>query len=196
MHPRGPEESYLRHIEPPKRETGRGFEAEETVIEFFEQNFPNMQTRTSTPKEDAGHFGQGVESKAVDVVVSKKGERRDIPAMAIQVTTNDDRWAVEKKIKEMTQMPFVNLRESRLGDPSVPRILIFLKPEDVRDYAQDRIFDSHPNISQKILDDAEKSLKFSMSRTKDQKTKLHIGELLKNVQDTKQRLLKNKKGIA
>src|SRR3989338_5143953 len=120
MRTNSPEQGYIHNLDRDKGErvVGQGFEAEKMVQAMFQKNFPNMEVRYSTDKEDSGFKGQGVGSKMVDVVVSEKTERGTIPSMALQVTTNADKFAIEKKIKEMKDMPFVRLEEMSGDDVS------------------------------------------------------------------------------
>lgn len=174
--------SYIHGLDRTKRDaervTGQGFAAEDTVVEFFERNFPNLQVRHATEAEDSGHVGQGVGSKMIDVVVSERKGDRAVPAMAIQVTTNNERAAMAKKLAEMKDMPLVNLPESRLDDPLVPRILVFLEPKDVRSYTEEKDPVAAQRIMDKIVTDSLRSLQFDLTQTKHRPHQEHIRRMM------------------
>ena len=174
-----PELGYVHKIDkhrqnPPSREDigDWGKEAEETVIEFFRNNFPGVEIRRATPAEDSGKRESG--GKAVDAVAYIDGK----PSLGLQITTSTDSAVKDSKSQLMKDFPFLRLAEMRNTDPSIPRALVFLKAGQVAEYVKNPDFKRHPEMAGQILESVIKSLQFASLKTKDQDDHKRINVLL------------------
>ena len=160
-------------------ENGRA--AEETVINFFSSlNDPDIRVRPATPQEDSGYVGEGVGSKMIDVVVMQRDaeSRREIPSMAIQVTTAQSQDIRLKKMEEMKNMPFMRLYDMKPQDTAVPRVVVFLDPGEVEKFQSDPSFERNPKLVEQIFAGVENSLAFDKLQTKNPKEQQRIDSLL------------------
>ena len=141
---------------------GTGKAAEDTVISFFQKNFPNVEVRPATGAEDSDDRMSG--GRSIDAVAYRDGK----PALGIQVTTTPDpRVRDEKYLAMMRNEPYLRLSEMKPADPSIPRVLIHLDNNEVVRYLADQNFDQHPKIGEQILTGAINSLKFAATRSRE-----------------------------
>lgn len=171
-----PENSYINRIDEKKlwpERMGQGKPAEKFASMFYESILA-FKARPATPEEDKGREMGG--RQTVDVVVSFKDGR---PAFATQVTTNDSRDMMVKKIQEMREHPFLRLDEMRPQDLSVPKVLVFLDAKHVKFFFEDPLLRKHPELMLKIIDDHIRSLTFSLSQTKNPPQQDAVKELIR-----------------
>lgn len=185
-----PDLGYIPNIEPRREQTSStGKSAEETVINFFKQAFPNMEVRTATAKEDHGmdEFATG---KAVDAIayLDKK------PALGLQITTTESQQFISKKINEMQKQPFLRLEEMKTADPAIPRALIYLDAKEVQEFSKDKNFDMHPKLGRQILDSTVKSLQFDLLKTSNQQEISRLQSLLQLIHSKQTELETKERG--
>ena len=163
--------------------TGQGKMAENVVIEFFKMNFPSMQVRKATAKEDAGQVGFGP-AKTVDAVAYLDQK----PAMALQVTSSTGEQFEEyrkKKLMELKNKPFLRLEEMSSHDVAIPRALVFVEPNELKKFIADHDFAKHPNLGKTILDSTLNSLKFDLLQTKNPKEIDRLRQLISLIDEQK-----------
>ena len=105
------ESRLIRHIDrppAPKKDSADfldvGFEAEQTVLDFFGKIEPNLRVRKATKEEDRGPTGMD-KGKIIDAVVYKKGDNQH-PWLGIQITSAKDSVVRAKKMRELKTLPF------------------------------------------------------------------------------------------
>lgn len=171
---RGPEGEYIHNLDSNKENVlaGQGFPAEGITENFW--NSMGFYARPATDSEDSGVKDIGPRQTIDQVVYYNDGR----PAMAPQITTSSFQSVREKKIKEMRDKPFVRLEEMKPNDPAIPKVLIYLDANDVKNFGSDPDFAHHPKIASQILNSCILSLQFDSSRTENPREKEAIAKLI------------------
>jgi hypothetical protein len=163
-----PEEQALLEADRPL-----GLKAEDVAINFLAEHFPNISIRHATEREDSG-VKQIERGKQIDAVVYV-GEK---PAMAIQITTARDKAVRNEKMAQLRDRPFVRLDEMKPQDPSIPKVLVGLSPENVELFLSDNDYAKHPEILDEIMLGITNSLNFDLLISKNPADKERIKQLL------------------
>lgn len=181
---KGPEQSYIGKFDRAQTKvTGQGQAAEDIVLMFFKKTFPGMEIRRATEREDSGAAGQGIGGKMIDAVLYENTGKEVKPALALQITTNTDPWAIRKKLDEMKTFPFVRLEEMNHQDAPIPKALVYLEPPAVKAFMDNPDFSRHPQVAKQILDGVSKSLKYDLSKATNPKEQQHIQRILQLVEE-------------
>lgn len=173
---RGPEGEYIHKLDSEPRVenklAGQGLPAEDLTVDFFRSI--GFDARFATASEDSGVVDIGPK-QTIDAVIYDDSR----PAMALQITTGSSKEVKEKKLREMRLRPFVRLDEMKPTDPAIPKALVYLRPEDVKEFGSDPDFDNHPQIADQILNSCILSLQFDSSQTKNPMEREFIAKLIK-----------------
>ena len=170
-----PETGYIANIDNtgPNHNESLGFDAEDLVIDFLNNQFPDLEIRHSTIEEDSG-VRQITKGKQIDAVAYMGG----LPAMVMQITTARDPKVRAEKMTQLKDHPFVRLDEMKPQDTSVPKVLISVGADSAEAYLKDRDFSKHPEIFDDILRGIVNSLNFDLIMTKNPKERTRVTDLL------------------
>jgi hypothetical protein len=154
-----------------------------------------MQVRESTDIEDSG-LRQIVKDLAIDGVaydtkteVAEEPTRKPMripPSIALQVTIASDSVVRAKKQQELVDRPFIRLPEMRLKDVAIPRALVVLDADSMKQYAADRDIVHHPDIRRKVLKNLEVNMDYMLTRTLDTKEQEHLRHLRSRFKDARE----------
>ncbi|MGE5297849.1 MAG: hypothetical protein ACM3KM_01675 [Acidobacteriaceae bacterium] len=162
----GPEDSYIREIDPHEVEASEndGEIGEEAFIEITKKLVPGLRVRRTTELEDAGklHIGHGQETDTV----SYWPEGPKIPASAWQITVGFSRENIQKKMESLMNKPFATI-EGR----SIPRVVVPLDRSEAKTFLSDLDLDQHKKLVEQFFEGTINSLRFVILRTKDPKLK-------------------------
>lgn len=164
---------------------GQGFPAEKVTLNFY--NSMGLETRFTTPEEDAGIRGIGdIGPKlTIDGVVYKEKK----PIMSPQITTSQLESVRKKKMAELKDKPFIRLGEMKPGDISIPKVLIYLDAKGIAAFETDPDFSRHPELALQIIDSSLLSLKFDLSQTKNPLEQKAVQELIKMFEQEKKKYI-------
>ena len=174
------ENRYVNHIDA-KTDSKKSWEARmgqgkpaEQFIAMFYGGLPGFQGREATPDEDKGKEKGG--RQTVDVVALFKDGR---PAFATQITTNDSKDMMIKKLQEMRDNPFIRLDDMRTQDVSIPKVLVVLDPKQVKSFFEDPLIRKHPELMLKVIEDHIRSFTYDLSQTKHPPQQEAVRELIR-----------------
>ena len=77
----------------------------------------------------------------------------------------------------------------KLDDQAIPRVLIYLNPEQVRKFNENNSFAQQPEVALQILDSAINSLKFDLTQTKNRSEQQAVNQLIQNLDQEKKKYL-------
>ena len=145
---KGPENLYVQNLDkqPPPEVINQslGLQAEDVVIDFLREHFPNIKVRLSTVSEDSG-LDQIEKGKRIDTVAYLE----DKPAMVMQITTTGSSKVKSEKLTQLRENPFVRLDEMKLQDGAIPKVLVGLDHAHVKSFLGDHNFAKHPEITRR-----------------------------------------------
>lgn len=181
---RGIEERYISNIDrgklPPPDLEAQGRQAEETVIEFLRERFPNMTVRKATPEEDEGVRKGDIGRKAiVDAVLYLEGK----PVIGTQITSAENKAVQEEKLRLLRSDPFLRIPGMNVRDPGLARTVTFIDPRADRLEQAKQILESNLN-----------SLKFDLTQTKNPDEILRLKNLISMFEAEHKKLDANEKG--
>ncbi|HEX5429916.1 MAG TPA: hypothetical protein VFX17_02430 [Patescibacteria group bacterium] len=179
------ENSYVERIDRHREQKDAkptGGPAEELVAKF-NNTVSGLETRFSTKEEDKGPEIGGRQTVDLVSYLEKK------PALAIQITTNTEKGVIKKKLEEISQHPFIRLEEMAKGDTAIPKVLVYLDAQAVRDFANDPDFSKHPEVALQIIKSYYNSLKFSLTQTKNPLEQKAIKQLMEMFEQEKKKYL-------
>ncbi len=182
-------ESYQPHNfeQTPKPEyQTKGMMAEELILNTINNNFKEFKARLSTLEEDSGRKDIGMR-QTIDIVVYD--HNTDRPVMALQVTCNNSKEKMQKKMRELMDHPFVRLPEMKSKDHAIPKGLIYIEEDKVDTYAGDPEFANSPEVLLRFIDGAVNSLKADLLLTKNPLEKKAIEDLIKSLTQEQQKHL-------
>lgn len=184
------ESRYIDFLDRGKQErvTGQGPAAERFVKEFYD-GISGLKARAATTHEDSGAIGGGGSGKMVDVVVYEQMDKKITPAMGIQVTTDIDPRIIDQKYyRQLRQQAFMRLEEMKREDVAIPRVLVILKPEKIRNLNENPTPKLRRELSGIVLDASINSLIYDLQQTKTPKEQNHIEHLISKLEAEKKKL--------
>ena len=180
---KSPENSYIQNLDkqPPPEVINQslGLKAEDVVIDFLREHFPDIKVRLSTAKEDSG-LDQIEKGERIDTVAYLENK----PVMVMQITTTGSSRVKGEKLSQLKENPFVHLDEMKPKDGYIPRILIGLDHARIQSFLHNPDFASHPEILDDIMRGIVNSLNFDLIMTRNPVEQNRVKTLL-NLFETK-----------
>ena len=161
---KSPENSYIQNIDKkssPNSIPQLGLQAENVVIDFLRENFPNIKVRPATKDEDSG-VKQIEKGKQIDAVAYIEEK----PVMVMQITTARDSKIRGEKRTQMYDNPFVHLNEMKPQEGSIPKVLVYVDSKQAESFLNDHDFSNHIKILEDITRGIVNSLNFDLIMTK------------------------------
>lgn len=150
-----------------------GEKAEAIFGELIENKHQNISARYSTEGEDSG-LRQIVQGKQIDAVIYVENK----PAMVAQITTARSSGVREDKKSQLIERPFVRLDEMDLKDTPIPKVLVYIDPEEIKSFINDGDISQHPKIEESIRRGIVNSLKLDLMKTQNPLEQKKVKELL------------------
>lgn len=158
------ESSYISRLDnakTPRPEIGdQGSNAEQAVVNFLNAQ-AGIETRLSSSEEDSGKSDIGPR-QILDAISYIDGK----PVLGLQITTATDSVARAKKLKEISDRPYLRLPEMGNNELAIPRVLVYVDANKVKSLQEDKDILKHPDLALQIIDSIVKSLQFDLNQTK------------------------------